>query len=312
MDKYLQKMQSAEDEVAGEILDDRLAEHAMDGTHKAAILLGRAQAADRIAVALSAEVIRFLEYFEQTKLYRSLGHPDFVTFLRNSGLNAVTKNRYYDRKKLLDKEGDPVFDALTIAGVPISVRSQLEAGDVAVDGDSIVIRGENEDDIIIHKDDHSALIQALRIQARTRRTAANELAALKDKVKAAEKKHDAEKRELYDELDRARASAQSDLMADPHSLALTNVCLAFQALRNEAETLSAVDREARAANVMETLAYQMRVTAGLYGAGEWTRYSRPANGASGGTDADDEFDWDSRIDDALAGIENDSELAEQL
>lgn len=313
MDKYLEKVRDAEEAIAGEIVEDHLAAYSEQERIDAATLLGRAQAADRISVALSAEVIRFIEHFERTKRYRALGHPDFVTFLKHSGLNSVTKSRYYERKKILDKEGDPVFDALTIAGVPITVRGYLEPGDVTIEGESIVVKGDDDSsDIVIHKDDHQSIVTALRNQAQIRRTAAKELAKAKDELAELKIKHAAEKRELYDENDRLRASRSAEVGGDTHSMALAAVIGAFKNLRDEVAGLSEIDRGARKDSVLEILAGQMQLTAEAYGSADWARHApRPERAPTG----DDEADYvEDLLDRVLDGEvvdpeENERELA---
>lgn len=283
MSKYLEKVRNAEEAIAGEIVDDHLAEYSKQEMMEAATLLGRAQAADRISVSLSSQVIRFLEMFEKTKMYRALGHHNFVTFLSNSGLHEVTKNRYYDRKKILDREGDPLFDALSIAGVPISIRGQFDRGDVTINGENIVITGDDDEgDLLIHKDDHQAIVHALTNQARIRRTALKEAAALKEQLKAVEQKHADEKREFYKDLDQVRATKSAEVSGDPHSMALASLVFAFAALREQIALLPDVDRGARKDNVLETLAGQMQLTADAYGSSDWARHApRPARSAAG-------------------------------
>jgi len=313
MIKYLEKVRNAEEAIAGEIVDDHVAEYSKQEMMEAATLLGRAQAADRISVSLSSQVIRFLEMFEKTKMYRALGHHDFVTFLSNSGLHEVTKNRYYDRKKILDREGDPLFDALTVAGVPISIRGQFAKGDVTINGEHIVIKGdEDESDLLIHKDDHSSIIQALSNQAIIRRAAAKELARVKDELSSVKEKHDTEKREIYAELDKARAARSAEVSGDPHSMALASLGFAFNGLREQAALLSDVDRAARRDNVLEILANQMQLTREAYGSGpvRANAITGPAAGQSfdeflaAGLDAIDL--------DAVDVHDNDAELAAAL
>lgn len=268
MSKYLEKVRNAEEAIAGEIVDDHVAEYSKQEMMEAATLLGRAQAADRISVSLSSQVIRFLQMFEKTKMYRALGYSNFVTFLNNSGLYDVTKSRYYERKNVLDREGDPLFDALTVAGVPISIRGQFAKGDVTINGEHIVIKGdEDESDLLIHKDDHSSIIQALSNQAIIRRAAAKELAQVKDELSSVKEKHDTEKREIYAELDKVRAARSAEVSGDPHSMAFASLGFAFTALREQAALLSDVDRAARRDNVLEILANQMQLTREAYGSG---------------------------------------------
>lgn len=313
MDKYLDKVRKAEEVIAGEIVEEHLAEFSHQETMEAALWLGRAQAVDRISVALSSQVIRFLEMFEKTKAYRALGYNNFVAFLNNSGLHEVTKNRYYDRIKLLNKEGDPVFDALTIAGVPITVRGYLEPGDVTIEGESIVVKGDDDSsDIVIHKDDHQSIVTALRNQAQIRRTAAKELAKVKDELADVKARHDAEKRELYDENDRLRASRSAEVGGDTHSMALAAVIGAFKNLRDEVAGLSEIDRGARKDSVLEILAGQMQLTAEAYGSADWARHApRPERAPTG----DDEADYvEDLLDRVLDGEvvdpeENERELA---
>jgi len=254
-DKYLEKVRQAEDDAAAEIVDDRLAEYNDAQKADALMMLGRAQATDRISVALSAEVIRFLEHFEKTKLYRALGHGDFVTFLKFSGLLQVTKSRYYERKKVLDKEGDPLFDALSIAGVPMSVRQHLLPGDVAVDGDSIVIKGEtDEEDIIVRRDDDKTLIQSIRNLSNARRNAARDLAETKTKLEEIGEKHDEKIRERDREIDRLRTAKMAEFAADAHMTARVELGLAFGKLTDVAGNMSAAEKDHLRDDVLEYVA----------------------------------------------------------
>lgn len=312
MDKYLDKVRKAEEVIAGEIVEEHLAEFSHQETMEAALWLGRAQATDRISVALSSQVIRFLEMFEKTKAYRALGYNSFVAFLNNSGLHEVTKNRYYDRIKLLNKEGDPVFDALTIAGVPITVRGYLEPGDVTIEGESIVVKGDDDaSDIVIHKDDHQSIVTALRNQAQIRRTAAKELAKAKEELAAVKEKHDAEKRELYDENERLRASKMAEVNADAHMMAVIEVKLAFKRLEDEAAKLSPVEQEQFRHRTLEDLAYCMQSLSESYGSSpDWARHAPspdlPANVAPG---SDDEWFAQKLAEVNTAPDDNDAELA---
>jgi len=255
MDKYLQKMRAADEAIAGEIVEDRLAMFTKEEEMNAAILLGRAQAADRISVALSAEVIRFLEHFEKTKIYRAIGHKDFVTFLANSGLHGVTKHKYYERKKVLDKEGDPVFDALTVAGVPMSVRGELQAGDVQIDGDTIIVKGETEDeDLIIDTDNHAAIVQHLRNLANARKHDRLKLKEVAEKLDAVEAKYDEKVRGLYEENDRIKAAKIAEVASNPHMIARVELGLAYRRLISAAEDLSTLEKDQFRDSVLEDIA----------------------------------------------------------
>ena len=255
MSKYLEKVRQAEDEIAAELVESAFADFTAEERQMAAILLGRAQASDRIAVALSAEVIRFLEHFEETKSYRALGHRDFVTFLANSGLHGLTKHKYYERKKVLELEGDPVFDALSLAGVPISLRKQLEPGDVAIEGNNIIIKAEtDEKDIVIDKDNSMAVVQTLRSLAKSRRQDKLQFEAVSEKLNAIEAKHDEEKRGLYADLDNAKAAALAEFASTPHMDARLELAFAFRRLTTAAANLSAIEKDQFRDGVFEDIA----------------------------------------------------------
>lgn len=255
MANYLEKLRDAADAVAGEIVDDRFADYNETQKYDAILMLGRAQATDRISVALSAEVIRFLEHFEKTKLYRALGHGDFVTFLKHCGLLQVTKSRYYERKKVLDKEGDPLFDALSVAGVPMSVRQHLLPGDVAVDGDNLVIKGDSdEEDIIVRRDDDKMLVQSIRNLANSRRNTSRALAETKQKLDEIGGKHAEEKRELYEENDRLRSSRMADMTSNPHMLARVEAGVYVNRLVDAASALSVIEKDQFRDAVLEDFA----------------------------------------------------------
>lgn len=311
MSQYLQKISQAVDQAASEMVEDRIREFSDQERLEAAVLLGRAQAADRIAVTLSAEVIRFVEHFETTKLYRALGFNDFVTFLQNSGLHSITKHRYYDRKKLLNKEGDPVFDALTVAGVPLQLRMDLDPGDVAIDGDNIVIKG-NEDipDQIVHKDDHQSILGMVRNLATQRKALSHELAAAEKVISDSDEKHDTEKRELYDEIDRIKAAKAADLSSDPHTVARVEMNLALAKLSDIAGKLSDIEKSQFRDGVLEDLARHRSELAAAY---RVAGRAKAAAAAVDGTGLSDEEYLDALLDNVdLDDPDNDAELASQL
>lgn len=313
MSKYLEKVRQAEDEVAAELVEAAFADFTADERQMAAILLGRAQASDRIAVALSAEVIRFLEHFEETKSYRALGHSDFVTFLANSGLHGVTKHKYYERKKVLELEGDPVFDALSLAGVPISLRKQLEPGDVTIDGNTIVIKAEtDEEDIVIDKDNSIAVVQTIRNLAAARRQDRRQIEAVREKLDAVEAKYDEKVRSLYEENDRIKAAKIADIASNPHMIARVELGLAFTRLAEAASKLSAIEKEQFRDSVLQDVAEWRLALASGY-ATDSSKASAPAPVAIVGDGLDealenylDSVDLDNVADD------NDGDLAAAL
>ncbi|MCC6328954.1 MAG: hypothetical protein IT174_10590 [Acidobacteria bacterium] len=112
---------------------------------KALLLLGRIQATDRIANNLTAEVVRTLILIEECKAYRALGYQQFVDYLADSDVSVMTKHEFYNRKKLLETEGDELFDLFSISGIPLHKRKLLAAGQVEISAEGIYVHTDSGD-----------------------------------------------------------------------------------------------------------------------------------------------------------------------
>jgi hypothetical protein len=109
---------------------------------QASMLVGGAVALEtvgrKIAEQLSSATFRALEQLAETEAYKALGFETFVDFL-NSSYSPLNKSQFYERKALLEREGDQTFDLLNSLNVPITVRRRLGSGMVTVDGDTILV-----------------------------------------------------------------------------------------------------------------------------------------------------------------------------
>lgn len=167
----------------------------------ALMFIGGIRAIDRLADNLSAQTITALIQVEEKNLYKHLGFNRFVDFLDDYGLN---KNRFYERKKLLEDEGIETYDLFNASRIPLSTRKLLlESGDVPiyVDGDNLII-GESETPI----SDNTQIKQLVQ-------DLAGEIRISKDALKTKEKRIENLKSQVetgqseYDELRRAFDSA---------------------------------------------------------------------------------------------------------
>ena len=143
-------------------------------------MLGAITAMDAIAMSLSStlssQALRGLEKIEQEKLYLSLGYETFVEFL-NSDDSPVTKNQYYDRIKLLNSEGDQLYDTLSQLSFPVSKRKLLGKGEIAVEGETVIVKtADGEEQIELN--DKNRLLQTISALA----DRAAETTALKTKL----------------------------------------------------------------------------------------------------------------------------------
>ena len=211
-------------------------------------LIGGIGAINSLAVTLSAEVMRALETMQTQKVHESLGYQRFADFLDNSSHSPMSKSTYYERKKILDNEGDIIFDLLNGLSMPISKRKLLGKGNIQVDGEMvIVIDGEEETEIELN--DRTRLLETLTALA-DRSTTLDQRLKKRDK--------DIEKltgkiTELDEENDRILAYKKSDFQ-DNHAIAVLQITSAFTTLQSEAEKLSKAEKQKSAPNTFELIA----------------------------------------------------------
>lgn len=103
-------------------------------------MLGAARYAEWLNNQTASHLMQFLMTVEKDKLYLMAGYKSFVEFLDGSGLKS--KSTYYDHRKLLLAEGPEQYDLFEDLGIPVRVRSLLTTGDYTVDGNEIVIGGD--------------------------------------------------------------------------------------------------------------------------------------------------------------------------
>ena len=218
---------------------------------QALMFLGGIHTVGRISKALGSQEMRALETFQIQELYLDLGFENFVDFL-NDDLSPITKNQYYDRIKILKSEGDQVFDLLNNAGISVSKRKLLGRGHIQVEGEKLIILGDNGDETEIEFKDRSRILETLSALAD---------ANAHKSIKIEREKKEAQRLrgvvgDLQKQVETERAALQADSL-DPHSVALLNLISAFQLLKTEAENLTLVEKEQFAPRTFETIARQL-------------------------------------------------------
>lgn len=186
--------------------------------------LGAISAIGRLGTGLAAQSFQELETWLADKRYRELGFANEVDFL-NSALSPISKNRYFDRKQLLEKEGAQTFDLLNSLRVPISVRKLLSDGSVKVD-DNFVEIGEERVDLT----DRPRVTELLETLAA--KTAEQTRTIERGKKEVAKRKR--ENAELEEKLARG---GFSPVDSAPHSRALVSLLGDFQMLAQEVERI---------------------------------------------------------------------------
>lgn len=306
MDKLDKKIREVEEQYADEVVQEKLDRYRKTTESNALVLLGGIRATERIAAALSSECMRSLIRFQEEKMHEALGYQTFVQFLSESEYAPMTKQQFYDRKALLEKEGDIVFDLLNDLSFSVRRRKLLGKGNVEFDGVKVIVH-DGDEAAEIDITDRARLLETLTALADANADKTSKLEKQKQKID----KHEDEKRGFYDEIDRIKAAKAAEIGKDPHSVALANVCFAFAALREEIAGLTVVDCEARCANTLEILAGQMELTSRAYGgSGDWA-----SEVAGSGDEAGQARDLLQLLDDMdldKTPGDNDSELAASM
>lgn len=137
---------------------------------EALVYLGGIGAISNLADKLSAQAIRALEVFEQSKGYKALGFKTFKDFLNESRYSPVSKSQYYDRLDALTQEGDAAYDLLNSLNVPLSRRKKLPPGAVTVEDDTLVI-GE----LRIPLEDRRRIVETVKSLAETNQQQARKI-----------------------------------------------------------------------------------------------------------------------------------------
>lgn len=263
MDKLQKRIRQVEDEHAEEFLAEKLSAHEQNKRDIALKFLGGIAVTNRIAQTLSAETLRALIQFQENKEYEIFGYDNFVAFLNESEHAPMTKNQFYDRKAILEKEGDPAFNLFNELGIPLHKRKLLGKGHIQLDGDTvIVVTGEfgEEKTEEIDITDRARLLETLSALADANADKSKKL----DKKQAQLEKAEAEIKRLDEENDDILAHNKTDLL-DPHAAALLNLVGAFNQLKITAEQLPEAEKSQFAPRVFQTIAAQMDTLSGGYG-----------------------------------------------
>lgn len=186
--------------------------------------LGAAGAFLVVSRKLTAEFFHMVEQFAETKGHEALGYSRIDDFLDESPYSPMSSNQYYDRKGLLEREGDSTFDVLNGLKVPVSARKSLPEGVVKIEGDVIAIADER-----IQMTDRERVKEVIR-----------ELAKRNSQQSTKLNKGQQDFEKLQKELTQLKANpALLSLSSTPHNQALTLAVAALGGLAIEAEKLPA-------------------------------------------------------------------------
>lgn len=259
MNKLQKKIREVEDDHAEESLQNHLTSHKQKDVEKALIIISGINVARRIAQAISSESMRALITFQEEKIYESLGFENFVDFLNNSEYAPMTKSQFYERKNLLENEGDATFDLLNSFSMPVSKRKLLGKGNIALDGETVIITGDDGEETTIEITDRTRLLETLTALADNSAELRRKVESQKTKLNKA----DDFIINLQDEMHRVKTEKHAEF-TDFHAGALLNLVVAFKALEHQAEQLTLIEQTKFAPPVFETIAAQMDALSQAY------------------------------------------------
>ncbi|HUF02827.1 MAG TPA: hypothetical protein VMM38_01485 [Aridibacter sp.] len=248
MSDLQKKIDQAKDEFAEEQIAKTVAHYDQVRRENAIAAAGGINAINGLTNALSAQVMRALETFQQEKLHEQLGYQRFADFLDNYPYSPMTKHQYYERLKLLESEGDVVFDVLNSLNMPMRTRKLLGRGNIQLEGDTLIVT-DGDEETEIELNDRTRLLETLTaladrsyLQQRKIDRQGEDLQRLVDKTER-----------LNSENERILAMKKTDL-EDLHAVALLQLSTAFVALSEEAEKLTPAEKIAFAPTTFELIA----------------------------------------------------------
>src|SRR4051812_9163261 len=223
-DKLSRRIRQAEDEVAGEQLAENIEAHQREERDRALMLVGGFNAATKIAQIIGSELMRGLERFGDDRIYTSLGFETMVEFL-NSKMSPLSKAQYYERKALLEKEGDPLFDLYGEIGLSARKRKLIGKGSVELEGETVIVKTDDQE-TTIDLSDRNRILETISALADANADKSHKLDKQQKKIDG----HRTKVEELYSEIDTIRAAKAADLGQDPHSVAVIHLNFSFREL----------------------------------------------------------------------------------
>jgi hypothetical protein len=306
-DKLEHRLAKVEDEYAGEQMEQHIAAHKEAERDRALMLVGGFNAVSKLVDVICSELIRGYEQFQKEECWRALRFQSMADFLK-SKYSRLSKNKYYELKGLLDKEGEQLFDLYSDIGLPLRIRKQLGSGQVEIEGQTVIIKSDTGEETRVDKGDWTHIVETITAAVDSKLALEKKVEKLKETVS----RQDNTIRDLHNDNDRIKASKAADVDQDPHSIAIVNLTFAYHAVRDAYGDMSDVEREQFAPRDFALIARLMQELAEAAGRTDWTKIA-PTAAAHGGSDIENVDDLDALMNKALDEDDgNDAELAASL
>jgi hypothetical protein len=225
----------AAEKATAKLAEARQADKTIDAAMRIGAVGAMLLVSKQFAAHIDAASIRALAHFADIEGYKQFGFDRFDDFLSKSPYSPMSRSQYYERKSLLDKEGDAAFDLLNTLRVPAAARKLLSEGKVQVEGNEVVI-GESR----IPVTDRDAVLEVVSTLAEKSKSQADIIERGKEKVKELKKKV-------------GEGKLAGLLGSNPHDDALKLALVALTGLKTQAAGLSDDEAAAVRDNTMNLL-----------------------------------------------------------
>lgn len=229
------KIAKIEDEHAEETFNNHIETHTQQERDKALLLLGGLRAIDCLTQILSGEVMTALVTFEKEKMFESFGFTRFADFLEQWDHSPMTKNQFYDRKKIFENEGEKLFDVLNGIGLPVQKRKLLGKGNVSLDGETVIVKSDDGSETSIEISDRARLLETLTALADRSASLNEQTKKQKEKIERGEQEIEKLQKKLDEAKDRPGESSPHKI----HYEDFMRACNSVDALAATVKTLPA-------------------------------------------------------------------------
>lgn len=296
MGKQLERIQQEAEVMIAEVVESQNTEADL---RNLVFQMGQLDAISSIANNLNTALIVRLQRIRDEKLYAIAGYERFDDFLDKFEQSPMAYKRFNYIENIFKGLGPDVFDLASANGLSVRQMKLLGKGNVEVE-DGIVKVTIGEETIETPIENRRQWLQTLKVLADSNADKTAKLEKQAEKIS----KYDAQKRELYDELDRVKAAKRAEVNDDPHSHAIVNLTFAYQNLVATVGDMNEIERQQFVAQDFELIAALMTDLAAAYGRDDWTKLG--ARTPSSGSDANGAGD---DIDAILENALNEGEAA---
>lgn len=220
-------------------------------------VFGAARYANNVRGMSTTHVVEFLLEAEREDWHVDLGHRTFVDLIES----FMSKSSFYRAKELYLKEGAQNFKYLEEWKVSDRTRQLLSSGDIFVDGNEVVIGGEERVPLGESKVIKTVIEQLVRDKV----TAETVLA----KSEAVVAKKDAKNKDLSAENQRLNEVLDAMEEGTPFEQAYLRAIKALITLKNEIEELDHDERRERAGVDVPEFERRLEEIREAYGAAAW-------------------------------------------